>query len=68
MTTGTIKWFDKSKGYGFIISGDREAFFHKSQVHRDDLDSIQPQSQVSFDLYERSNNRYEAVNIRILWT
>jgi CspA family cold shock protein len=29
---GTIKWYDKRKGYGFIAAGDQEVFFHENQL------------------------------------
>lgn len=49
--TGTIKWFDKKKGYGFILSdGGDEYFFHYSSLLKDGFKTIDPGQKVLFDV------------------
>ena len=51
MTTGTVKWFDPAKGYGFIEpeDGSKDAFVHISAVERAGLNSLNEGQKVSFD-------------------
>ena len=49
MTTGTVKWFDPAKGYGFIEpeDGSKDAFVHISAVERAGLNSLNEGQKVS---------------------
>jgi len=52
MTTGTVKWFNPEKGYGFIQpeDGSADVFVHISAVERAGLRSLNEGQKVSFDL------------------
>ena len=52
MATGTVKWFDPIKGYGFIqpSDGSRDAFVHISAVERAGLKSLREGQEVEYDL------------------
>ena len=50
-TTGTIKWFNNSKGYGFIgQDGGADVFVHYSAIEGDGYKSLQEGDQVEFEL------------------
>ena len=52
MTTGTVKWFNATKGFGFIQpdNGGADAFVHISAVERAGMSSLSEGQKVSFDL------------------
>ena len=52
MTTGTVKWFNASKGFGFIQpdDGGADVFVHISAVERSSLGSINEGQKLSFEL------------------
>ena len=52
MTTGTVKWFNASKGFGFIApdDGGKDAFVHISAVERAGLQSLVEGQKIQFDL------------------
>jgi cold-shock DNA-binding protein family len=53
-TTGTVKWFNTTKGYGFIQpdDGQKDVFVHISAVEKAGLRSLNEGDKVSFDLQE----------------
>jgi CspA family cold shock protein len=60
---GTVKWFNDSKGYGFISRAEGEdVFVHFSSIAGDGFKSLQEGDQVSFDL-EESDRGPQAVNV-----
>ena len=52
MLTGTVKWFNATKGYGFIEQedGSKDAFVHISAVERAGLGTLREGQRVSFEL------------------
>ena len=52
MTTGTVKWFNSQKGFGFIApdDGGADAFVHISAVERAGLSDLQDGEKVSYEL------------------
>ncbi len=67
MATGTVKWFNATKGYGFIQpqDGGKDVFVHASAVERSDLGSLNEGQTVAFELerYKRSGKE-SAVNLK----
>lgn len=54
MATGKVKKFDKEKGFGFIImdGGDKDVFFHYSQIVQEGFKTIDEGQLVEFELVE----------------
>ena len=66
MATGTVKWFNATKGYGFIQpkDGGKDVFVHASAVERSTLGSLSEGQDVSFELERDSRSGKEsAVNL-----
>lgn len=67
MTTGTVKWFNMQKGYGFIQpeNGERDVFVHISAVERAGLTTLNEGQKVSFDVVaDRRSGKSAAENLR----
>jgi cold shock protein len=66
MATGTVKWFNAQKGYGFIqpSTGGNDVFVHISAVERAGLDGLQEGQQLSYELEQGQRGRVSAVNLR----
>jgi CspA family cold shock protein len=67
MTTGTVKWFNATKGFGFIQpeSGGKDVFVHISAVERSDLGALSEGQKVSFELQrDRKTGRESAVDLK----
>jgi cold shock protein len=65
MAIGTVKWFNPTKGFGFIMPGDgsKDVFVHISAVERAGMKTLTEGQKVSFDIaVERGKNA--AVNIK----
>ncbi len=67
MATGTVKWFNTTKGYGFIQpeAGGRDVFVHASAVERSNLHQLIEGQAVAFELERDGRTGKEsAVNLR----
>ena len=68
MSTGTVKWFNAQKGFGFIetTEGGPDVFVHISAVERAGLSSLQEGQKVSFDLANDSRSgKKSAENLQL---
>ncbi|MBP8672341.1 MAG: cold-shock protein [Sphingomonadaceae bacterium] len=66
MITGTVKFFNESKGYGFIApeSGGGDAFVHISAVERAGMQTLVQDQRVSYDLETDGRGKTSAVNLQ----
>ncbi|PWV69087.1 MULTISPECIES: cold-shock protein [Halomonas] len=67
MATGTVKWFNDSKGFGFISpsDGSDDVFAHFSEIQSDGFKSLQEGQSVSFDVTQGKKG-LQASNIKAL--
>jgi CspA family cold shock protein len=68
MPNGTVKWFNTTKGYGFIApeDGGKDVFVHISAVERSGLTGLTDDQKVSFELEEGRDGRQMASDIKPL--
>ena len=68
MTTGTVKWFNAAKGFGFIQpeDGSKDAFVHISAVESAGLGSLNEGQKVSYELQPGKNGKSSAENLSII--
>lgn len=67
MASGTVKWFNATKGFGFIApeSGGKDIFVHISAVERAGLTTLQDDQKVTFDVEAGRDGRESAINIAL---
>lgn len=67
MTTGTVKFFNATKGFGFIApeGGGNDVFVHISAVERAGLRSLNDGQKVSFELENDRQGRASATNLQV---
>jgi CspA family cold shock protein len=65
MPTGTVKWFNSVKGYGFIqpSDGSKDAFVHISAVERAGMQSLREGQKLQYDLTPGRDGRASAENL-----
>jgi CspA family cold shock protein len=68
MPNGTVKWFNTTKGYGFIEpeEGGKDVFVHISAVEQSGMTGLADNQKVSFDLAEGRDGRQMASNLKAL--
>jgi CspA family cold shock protein len=68
MTNGTVKFFNSTKGFGFIQpdDGSKDAFVHISAVERAGLSGLGEGQKVSYDLETGRDGKVSATNLRVL--
>ncbi len=65
MNTGTVKWFNNAKGYGFITGEDgSDIFVHYSGIVKEGFKSLNEGEQVTYDIEDSSNGKTHAVNVK----
>ncbi len=68
MPTGTVKWFNTTKGYGFIEpdDGGKDVFVHISAVQRSGLEGLNENQKVEFEMEESRDGRMAASDLKVL--
>ena len=68
MATGTVKWFNTTKGFGFIApdDGGKDVFVHISAVERAGLTGLADNQKVEFELREGRDGRTLADDLKIV--
>ena len=66
MPTGTVKFFDNAKGFGFITNeaGGPDAFVHISAVEAAGMSSLEKEQRVSYELENDKRGKTSAVNLQ----
>ena len=67
MVNGIVKWFNASKGYGFIVpdDGGKDVFIHISAVEKSGLKTLLENKKVTFEI-NQDKGRSSAANIKIV--
>jgi CspA family cold shock protein len=65
MPQGTVKWFNPTKGFGFIApdTGGKDIFVHISAVQKAGLRSLNEGQKIGFEIEQQQNGRSAAVNL-----
>ena len=67
MANGTVKWFNATKGFGFIErdTGGKDVFVHISAVERSGLTGLSDNQKVTFDIESGRDGRESATNLQL---
>lgn len=67
MTTGTVKFFNADKGYGFIApdGGGQDAFVHITALEAGGLNTLNQNDRVTYDLENDKRGKQAAVNVKM---
>lgn len=69
MASGTVKWFNSQKGFGFIApdNGGSDAFVHISAVERSGINELRDGQKVSYELVaDRKSGKMSADNLKLI--
>ena len=68
MPTGTIKWFNNDKGYGFVenAEGGKDVFLHISALERAGISSVREGQKIPFELQTGRDGRTSADDVKVL--
>ena len=68
MSTGTVKWFNTQKGYGFIApdDGGKDVFVHISAVERAGLQGLNDNQKIRYELLSGRDGRDSAGDLQLL--
>jgi CspA family cold shock protein len=68
MANGTVKWFNTTKGYGFIApdDGGKDVFVHISAVERSGLTGLADNQKVTYELQAGRDGRESAVDLQLV--
>jgi CspA family cold shock protein len=67
-TTGTVKFFNPTKGFGFIQpeDGSKDVFVHISAVEAAGLGTLSENQKVSFEVQKSNNGKFAAINLKAI--
>lgn len=67
MAHGTVKWFNATKGYGFIqpTDGGSDVFVHISDVQRSGLQELREGAKLSYDVQSGDRGKVSACNLKL---
>jgi cold shock protein len=67
MASGTVKWFNSQKGYGFITpeGGSKDVFVHISAVERAGLQGLNEGQRIQYDLVPGKDGKSSAENLKV---
>ena len=68
MTTGTVKWFNSIKGYGFIApdDGSKDVFVHISAVERAGLAALHEGQKIEYEIVRDQGGKFAAANLGVV--
>ncbi|HYF07637.1 MAG TPA: cold-shock protein [Acetobacteraceae bacterium] len=66
MATGTVKWFNATKGYGFIQpeDGSKDVFVHISDVQKSGMTGLNEGERIEYDLQRGQQGKISATNLK----
>lgn len=67
MSVGTVKWFNASKGYGFIepADGGKDVFIHVSALEKAGIAALNEGQKIQFDVVAGQNGKSSAENVKL---